>query len=494
MELLVLLANQEGEVVSRGDILSSVWNGSSVGDDTVNVAVSQLRRALGDKPRTPEFIATVPKRGYRWIAEVKWVESGVRPSTGASQSPAIDVGDHQLPRPRRWIVGGSIALAMVLAMAVALVWHSARPESSEVMDLSDGASVLLGSELTQADSKTDMAFRSLKIRGWRLLNQRDTDSIKAARQYFQRMVGLRPDSAEAHASVSAAYSMEVDNAVGNEQRREALEPQARSSLAKAIALDSDGPTVLYARGLITLLFDRNHASALADLRLAQQKLPTNPRFSAALAWVWVAAGETARAAEVASTTLELDPTSIRSHIDLAMLLSFAGRFDEALDILGLARELDPASMAVTMSNAWVLEHAGQDQLAFETLVAGLRKQEVAVEKITALESAWKLGGLRGVLRHRAKLATVEAESGTGTWLTVGSLRSRGRDTDGAIQALQRAQQDTEGLLIYALESPDFRAIRKDSRFQVLVSQVRVSLNARADLPAVRRANQELLKR
>jgi TolB-like protein/DNA-binding winged helix-turn-helix (wHTH) protein len=70
MRLLLCLANRAGEVVSIDDLLTEVWAGVIVTPDSVYQAVTALRRLLGDDSRQPIYIATVPRRGYRLIANV----------------------------------------------------------------------------------------------------------------------------------------------------------------------------------------------------------------------------------------------------------------------------------------------------------------------------------------------------------------------------------------------------------------------------------------
>jgi transcriptional activator of cad operon len=70
IRLLVMLAERAGEVVSIDDLLDQVWSGVTVSQDSVYQAVTSLRRALGDDPRQPVYIATVPRLGYRLVARV----------------------------------------------------------------------------------------------------------------------------------------------------------------------------------------------------------------------------------------------------------------------------------------------------------------------------------------------------------------------------------------------------------------------------------------
>src|ERR1700678_1736290 len=70
MRLLLCLAEHAGEVVSIDDLLNQVWSGVAVSQDSVYQAVASLRRLLGDDPKQPIYIETVPRLGYRMVAAV----------------------------------------------------------------------------------------------------------------------------------------------------------------------------------------------------------------------------------------------------------------------------------------------------------------------------------------------------------------------------------------------------------------------------------------
>lgn len=72
MDVLVVLARNAGEVVSRQAFSETIWPGRRVVDDSLSVCVSELRRALKDSARAPQYIRTVPKRGYCLLAAVSW--------------------------------------------------------------------------------------------------------------------------------------------------------------------------------------------------------------------------------------------------------------------------------------------------------------------------------------------------------------------------------------------------------------------------------------
>ena len=74
MDVLLLLCQQQGEVLSADEIIDSCWSSYDVGDNPVHKAINQLRRALGDKASSPTYIETIRKRGYRVIAPIDLVD------------------------------------------------------------------------------------------------------------------------------------------------------------------------------------------------------------------------------------------------------------------------------------------------------------------------------------------------------------------------------------------------------------------------------------
>ncbi|MEO1083314.1 MAG: winged helix-turn-helix domain-containing protein [Acidobacteriota bacterium] len=109
MELLLFLAEQAPEVVSRADIFERVWAGRAVVDETLTRCVSLLRQALGDTAQAPRYIETIPSKGYRLIAEVR-------------RSAATEATDAEPPSRRRPPVRALLlALAALVVAAIFVV-------------------------------------------------------------------------------------------------------------------------------------------------------------------------------------------------------------------------------------------------------------------------------------------------------------------------------------------------------------------------------------
>ena len=70
-DLLKVLIENRGRVIEKDELMAAIWKDSFVEDSNLAFNIRQLRKALDDDARQPTFIETVPKRGYRFIAEVR---------------------------------------------------------------------------------------------------------------------------------------------------------------------------------------------------------------------------------------------------------------------------------------------------------------------------------------------------------------------------------------------------------------------------------------
>jgi TolB-like protein/DNA-binding winged helix-turn-helix (wHTH) protein/Tfp pilus assembly protein PilF len=144
MKLLEILLERPGEVVTREELRGRVWASESFGDfdQAVNIAIGKLRSALGDSAENPRYIETVPKRGYRFIAVVSFVDAD------ASRKPELAPGDLGMPQPKQKLPGAElaapkgrflparrifVAVGLILTLAILAAWlfslHSRAPAS-----------------------------------------------------------------------------------------------------------------------------------------------------------------------------------------------------------------------------------------------------------------------------------------------------------------------------------------------------------------------------
>lgn len=118
--LLMLIRNRE-RAVGKDELMEAVWPDANVTEDSLTHCISTLRRALEDNSNHPIFIATVSRRGYRFISPVAEVTAaGSKLAEGlsaAEMAPGAHVGGSPAERARRWRVPWSQPTRLIVAAA-----------------------------------------------------------------------------------------------------------------------------------------------------------------------------------------------------------------------------------------------------------------------------------------------------------------------------------------------------------------------------------------
>jgi hypothetical protein len=103
MDVLVYLAENSGQVVSKNDITDAVWPDLFITESVITRSIAGLRRAFGDNAKDPRFIETISKRGYRLIAPIERISSAKGPSTAPSHPRPMSEGHARAAIP--YVVG-----------------------------------------------------------------------------------------------------------------------------------------------------------------------------------------------------------------------------------------------------------------------------------------------------------------------------------------------------------------------------------------------------
>src|SRR5581483_8344395 len=124
-DTLVYLVENSGRLITKDEFMKQVWAGALVEDAALAQSISQLRKALGDS----ELIETVPKKGYRFLEQVKIVDAGppTAPvssfsSATTAQSPlGSDIPVPSRSRARQWV--WAVAVLVLLAGAAFIYFY-----------------------------------------------------------------------------------------------------------------------------------------------------------------------------------------------------------------------------------------------------------------------------------------------------------------------------------------------------------------------------------
>lgn len=140
-QILLMLLKTHGEIVTREALRAALWPADTFVefDHSLNTAVKKLRQALGDDADNPRFIETLPRKGYKFIAPVQFLEE--RGEAVVEEQPA------PVPKPESpadssvrhktqliWVAAiGGVAMLLILALVLYLFPGIQKPSSSRVV-------------------------------------------------------------------------------------------------------------------------------------------------------------------------------------------------------------------------------------------------------------------------------------------------------------------------------------------------------------------------
>ena len=131
MEVLAVLVEQRGQLVSREHIVERIWGKGAFldTDNSINGAIRKVRQVLKDDPEQPRFIQTVTGRGYRFIAPV--TDPDVQRSLAAPKPlPPLPEASTDKPKPWHWPIRLGISIVLIAALGSYFQWSGSRVRPS----------------------------------------------------------------------------------------------------------------------------------------------------------------------------------------------------------------------------------------------------------------------------------------------------------------------------------------------------------------------------
>ncbi|MEZ5443317.1 MAG: winged helix-turn-helix domain-containing protein [Lysobacterales bacterium] len=301
LDLLRLLIEADGAVVSQAQLLQQLWPGVIVGEDTVARAVSRLRRALGDSARDAQYIETLPKRGYRLISPVRLIEatSSVDGSAAVQpDAPSAPVVPGITRRPGVW---SAVGLGVVLAIVIGLAIYGGDPVTES--------------------GPTGGAESELLARADDHYGQYHYADNEAALQLYERVLVLRPSHPPALAGLANALVQKAmrwpDGGSGEREFRQLGEALKAGHLREP----ANARLLARAKGLALQALEQDPDSTIA-LRAFGLAASAQGDFDAALA--------------AYRHALTVDPDAWGVLINLADVLEITGHPEQALPVFEAA--------------------------------------------------------------------------------------------------------------------------------------------------------------
>jgi len=536
--VLCLLVEQAGRLVSRDEIRRLLWDDSTfVGYDTgVDYCVHRIRSVLGDDARSPRYVETLPRRGYRFIAPVRHERPfeeptvAVLPFSNLNRDPEKDYFADGLTDALITELARIPAVRVISRQSVLHLKGSRLKLDEIARDLGvngvvEGAALVEGRRVRVS---AQLILMDPERHAWAHSYDCDLSAVLATQCEAARAIAgavaaalrpagpalppqaavktVAPEIAEAYLKARAEFDKMTAEGIGNALRHFREINLKAPDFAPGLALHS---------ACLFMLGYWGHAPAgevyPAAKRLALQAVAVDDRLGTAhlvLAWMdllldWDLDG----ALREARRAIELSPSDPDAHSFHSTLLCFAGDKPEATREVQYALKLNPAALLPNQYAAWMFLHLGQHARAeaqarrtIELFPDSLQPYFVlgwsawhrgrADDAVAALEKA--LGHSREAL-SLSYLAHVYGRLGRTDearrlLLELEDLRTRGQcpptamavvhaglgEIDVAFDWLEKAYQLRDGYLFWLPGAPGLEPLRPDARFIDLVRRIGVS--------------------
>ncbi len=286
-ELLVALVSRSGQLLTRDELMHAIWPDSFVEEINLTVNISLLRKTLGEQGDGRQYIATVPKRGYRFDGPVTEYREDLidakqpavpLPTVEPSPAGAVAGTPPSPPFKSRFRIFNNRALAVAIAVLLALCasWIAYR--------------YLVASRTqrtTQSGQSGDVAqniepnARQLYTEGRSYWARRSAESVQRSIDLFRQAIAIDPNYAAAYTGLADAYILA--GSYGNSfLSPQTAMPKAKAAAQKALAINSNSAEAHTSLAYIKVIYDWDWTGAETEFRRA---LELNPNYLDAHHWV-----------------------------------------------------------------------------------------------------------------------------------------------------------------------------------------------------------------
>jgi DNA-binding winged helix-turn-helix (wHTH) protein/tetratricopeptide (TPR) repeat protein len=357
-QTLVYLIRNSGTLVGKQELLSAVWPDTIVEENNLGKAIHAIRQHLGEKGGANSYIETVPKHGYRFIAEVKRIEidkednapfvsSSVESKHSATGQPS-NMQAETLPAGRSNSYSFAV-IAAIVVIAAAGLWLAIKWQQGSVPNESAVSNI--------AESRSPA--HDLYLRGKvKIANENRTDTIEAIK-ILEDAVTVDPNLAEAYTLLARGYNtMAFKYSTGDERKK--YHENAEIAIEKALDLNPNMAEVHFARGLILWSNTRGfpHEKAIQSYKRSLALDPGQHETWHQLSLVYSHIGLLDEASQAVEKALEINPDNTLARFRAGVYVAYKGRFDEAISIFKTVPR-DFTTLLVDRSMAEALIQSGQ---------------------------------------------------------------------------------------------------------------------------------------
>ena len=442
VETLLALVEHPREVLAKGALLDRIWPEGFVEEANLAQNIYVLRKTLRSTWGV-DAIETVPRRGYRFVADVRRVEH-----VPLAEAPVVhEAAPAVAAAPRRSVTyRGLVAVASVVLVALGFAFTAAMAHRAPVAELSAN-----GARIYQI--------------GRYYWNLRTRAGVEKSLAYFAQVIDTDPHDARGYAALAEANAIMGDYRYGS-QPPAVYFARARGYAEKALAIDPDSAEAHASLGLIAL--DTHQENTAVDE--LQRSLQLDPSYGPAHEWYGVALLYKGRAADAfreLQTAANLDPLSVSTTAWLGSLAYLEHRFNEAIAYSRQTLDLEPQRTDVLTTIGEAYEAEGNYSRAIDAFEKyGDSERDNRAEAAALLAHVYALQHRSSEARAQLAYAIAHPKGVDQTDLAAAAAAVGDRSV--ALELLRRLKGR---LAWFALENdPRFAQLRADAAFRQLSLQ------------------------
>ena len=462
--LLVLVQNSR-HLLTKEELMNKIWADTFVEANNLTQYVSTLRRTLNREG--DQYIETVPRRGYRFAAEVRevWeedeaviVEHRTRQSLRIEETVESDEetpghGDsatkrqtifHRVTASPRLRLAVAAGILVLLAVGVS-AWRWNRTAKIEAR----ASTSMLGTESAEA--------AELYQKGRALWQTRSSTDLHQATMLLEQAVERDPSFALAHSALGDAYAFDY-------RYWKKAEAQAREAIRLNPKLGEPHATI----GFVKMFWEWKLKESEEEFR---QAVRLSPNYATAHQWYalnLLAIGEAGSAGLVEMTrAFELEPTSLSINGDLCQTLYFLHRYDEAAAQCQKALAVDAGFINGHYYLYEIYSANGMHAEAVETYfkIEQLHPQPSPPHKLEKMREAYRTGGARAFWRARIKYLP----SGVPNHYRIAQHHARLGNKTEAFHHLRQAYETRDFNFVLFLADPVFEDFRLHTNYKEVMN-------------------------
>ena len=449
--LLVFFIEHKGEVLGKERILKTIWQGKVVNDDSLAVAISHLRKALGDNSRAPEYIKTLPGVGYQLIASA----GIVTPATN------VDAIPEQLEDPAAKSHLGKIMVTVILICAVIL--------AAVVMYLRELASTpvqVVAVGITTSAIALDNQNQQQWLQAQQLINSWSPEDLKSAIQLLRGLLQQAPNFAPAYAAIAEAKIKLLQEQLGKKEHC----VEVLGLLNKSLEVDDQQQKALVMRGNVLFWCARNYAASEQDYLRAMQINPNDDLAPMQYSQLLLAQKKFSESLQQVDKSRQLNPLNY-SVPTVVWIYQMQQRDDLALKELERINSAEPGDRFFHISAQRVYARVGRDQESLDHWLILMRESGYSDADIQAVQAAFVEGGLVAV-NHWLLVRKDQVDLGQYlpplSWaryaIAAGELNV-------ALDYLEQSFALRQSPLLWGNVDPAYDPVRNNPRFQAIMQQL-----------------------